>query len=147
MQKIFGLIYLMILFSGINELKQNDRDLLEQLLHEFLEGASVNDYDMHNRFWADELIYTSASGERMGKSDIMNSLPAEADDSESLPVYSAENIRINLYRDVAVVAFELVAEIFFDTGESEIIRFYNTGTFLKRDGNWQAVAWQATQIP
>ena len=25
--------------------------------------------------------------------------------------------------------------------------FYNTGTFVKRRGRWQAVAWQATRIP
>ncbi len=27
------------------------------------------------------------------------------------------------------------------------MNYFNTGTFLKREGKWQAVAWQATIIP
>ena len=38
----------------------------------------------------------------------------------------------------AVVAFRLV---------SEPQQYFNTGTFVKRGGRWQAVAWQATKIP
>jgi hypothetical protein len=26
-------------------------------------------------------------------------------------------------------------------------QYFNTGTFVKREGRWQAVAWQATKIP
>jgi hypothetical protein len=25
--------------------------------------------------------------------------------------------------------------------------YWNTGTFVKRDGEWRVVAWQATKIP
>ncbi len=135
------------LIFGMNHQNTDDRDVLERMLSNFLEGASVNDYNTHDRFWADDLIYTSAAGERMGKDDILRSLPAEPNDSENSPVYTARDVQINLYGDSAVVAFMLIAEISFDTGETETIRFYNTGTFLKREGVWQAVAWQATQIP
>jgi hypothetical protein len=27
------------------------------------------------------------------------------------------------------------------------LQYFNTGTFLKRDGEWRALAWQATVIP
>jgi hypothetical protein len=27
------------------------------------------------------------------------------------------------------------------------MEYFNTGTFRKRDGEWRAVAWQATRIP
>jgi hypothetical protein len=30
-------------------------------------------------------------------------------------------------------------------GQRETACFRNTGTFLKRNGQWQAVAWQATK--
>ena len=43
---------------------------LEQLLDEFLQGASVNDAEMHDRFWAEDLIYTSSAGERTTKAGI-----------------------------------------------------------------------------
>jgi hypothetical protein len=29
----------------------------------------------------------------------------------------------------------------------EVLYYYNTGTFLRRDGEWRVVAWQATRIP
>jgi len=28
----------------------------------------------------------------------------------------------------------------------EVNRFLNTGTFVRRQGKWQAVAWQATKL-
>ena len=59
--------------------------------------------------------------------------------------YSAEDVQIMLFGETAVVAFRLVAE-FVNPNESDL-NFYNTGTFVKRDGQWKAVAWQATSIP
>ncbi|HEY2799027.1 MAG TPA: hypothetical protein VGI85_00400, partial [Chthoniobacterales bacterium] len=35
---------------------------LTKLLKDFLAGASRNDVAMHDRFWADDLIYTGSSG-------------------------------------------------------------------------------------
>jgi hypothetical protein len=32
-------------------------------------------------------------------------------------------------------------------GKTEVAKFFNTGTFLKRNGKWQVVGWQATRIP
>ena len=40
---------------------------LTKLLNEFLAGASHNDAAMHDRFWADDLIYTGSGGRRRGK--------------------------------------------------------------------------------
>ena len=60
-------------------------------------------------------------------------------------VYTAEEIRIQQYGDIAIVAFRLVATT--TKGEkTEVANFLNTGTFLKRDGKWQAVGWQATKM-
>jgi len=28
-----------------------------------------------------------------------------------------------------------------------VLTYFNTGTFLRRNGAWQVVAWQATAIP
>ena len=38
---------------------------LAKLLKEFLAGASRNDAAMHDRFWAEDLIYTGSSGRRL----------------------------------------------------------------------------------
>ncbi len=121
---------------------------LTQLLHEFLAGASKNDATMHDRFWAEDLIYTGSNGTRRTKADIMRSVrsaPAPKPD-DPVSTYSAEDIRIQQYGDTAIVAFRLVGTTTKD-GKTESQNFFNTGTFLKRNGRWQAVAWQATRIP
>ena len=121
---------------------------LTRLLNDFLVGASRNDAAMHDRFWADDLIYTGALGTRRGKAEIMSSVrsaPA-AKPGDPRSVYSAEEIRIQQYGDTAIVAFRLVNTTEKD-GKSEITKYYNSGTFLKRGGKWQVVSWQATRIP
>lgn len=121
---------------------------LTKLLKEFLDGASRNDAGIHDRFWADDLIYTSSSGRRMGKSDIMRGLrSAQAGKvQDSTTVYDAKDIRIQQYGNTAIVAFRLVGTN--KKGEkTETTNYLNTGTFLKRNDKWQAVSWQATKIP
>ncbi|MFN2509672.1 MAG: nuclear transport factor 2 family protein [Chthoniobacterales bacterium] len=139
---------LLLIQSGLHAQSAPDATELTKLLHEFLAGAGRNDIAMHERFWADELIYTSALGRRKGKADIMRELRAEAPPKpgEGTTVYTAEDIRIQQYADTAIVAFRLVATTEKE-GKKEIANYFNTGTFLKRDGKWQAVSWQATALP
>lgn len=120
---------------------------LTAMLHTFMAGASINDAAAHDRFWADDLIYTSSSGDRFGKSDIMQSMdePESSENEESSTVYSAEAIQVQQYGDMAVVAFRLVGTE--SDASSTRTEYLNTGTFLKRNDVWEVVAWQATRIP
>lgn len=114
---------------------------LRHLLDEFLAGASRNDPAAHERFWAQDLVYTSAAGKRMGKADILRDVRGSSgkDEKAEPPVtYTAADVQVQLYGRTAVVAFRLV---------SEPQQYFNTGTFVQRNGQWQAVAWQATKIP
>jgi hypothetical protein len=121
----------------------DDTDDLTKMLHEFLAG--VSERDTHDQFWADDLIYTSSSGTRSSKADIMSGFDESdgAEDDEAAPAYSADDIQIQTYGTTAVVAFRLVAT----TAGAADQEYFNTGTFLKRDDKWQVVAWQATRIP
>jgi len=47
---------------------------LHSLLDNFLAGATINDAAVHERFWADDLVYTSSAGARFGKAEIMSGL-------------------------------------------------------------------------
>ena len=47
---------------------------LRLLITEFLDGAGRNDKAVHQRFWADDVTYTSAKGVVRTKADIMKSL-------------------------------------------------------------------------
>jgi len=121
---------------------------LTKLLNDFMAGASRNDPAMHDRFWAEDLIYTRAAGRRIGKADIMREVRAEAAapaaKAESTN-YSAEDIRVQQYGTTAIIAFRLIATT-TKGDKTETANYLNTGTFLKRDGKWQAVSWQATKI-
>ena len=125
-----------------------DAPELTKLLNDFLAGASRNDAAMHERFWADDLIYTSALGVRRGKAEILENVRSgEAPKPEDgTTVYTAEDVRIQQYGDTAIVAFRLVSTT-DKAGAKEIANYFNTGTFLKRGGKWQVVGWQATRIP
>ena len=125
-----------------------DADALKGLLNEFLAGAGRNDAAVHERFWADDLIYTGSTGRRVGKADIMRDVraaPAPKDGDPST-AFTAEDVRIQQYGDTAVVAFRLVGTT-ARGGATEVSKFLNTGTFLRRGGKWQVVSWQATRLP
>lgn len=143
-----AIVVLTMLALGVHAQTAPNGDELTKLLKEFLAGASRNDAAMHDRFWAEELIYTGSSGRRVGKADIlrdMRSAPAVRPGNPST-IYSAEDIRIQQYGDAAVVAFRLVGTTVRD-GKDDVSKYLNTGTFLKRNGKWQAVSWQATRLP
>ena len=120
---------------------------LTTLLQDFLAGAGRNDVATHERFWADDLIYTASAGRRIGKADILREVRAESHPKpgEEETVYTAEDIRIQQYGDTAVVAFRLVATT-NKAGQKQVAHYLNSGTFLKRDGKWQVVNWQATAM-
>jgi hypothetical protein len=121
---------------------------LTKLLHKFLEGASRNELAAHQSFWADDLIYTSSSGRRLSKADIIRDVTEEGPPKpgEETTVFTAEDIRIQQYETTAIVAFRLVG-ITSKGDKKEAAEYLNSGTFLKRNGKWQAVCWQATKLP
>jgi hypothetical protein len=143
-----------LLLSGLacfSTASASDVDDLTSMLNEFLAGATSQ--EAHERFWADDLIYTSSRGARTNKAEIMASFdtvddePASSDD-EPGPVYTAEDIQVQMHGTTAVVAFKLVGTtVKSSDGEAEVQEYFNTGTFVKRDGQWKVVAWQATIIP
>ena len=140
-------IVILMLATGLHAQTAPDAAELTTLLKSFLDGASRNDAAMHDRFWAEDLIYTTSAGRRKGKADIMRDLrsaPAPRSE-EPATVYTAEDIRIQQYGTTAIVAFRLVGASKKE-GKTELANYLNTGTFLKRNGKWQVVSWQATKM-
>lgn len=149
MKRVISSAILVLLVSA-NVLAQNAPDAAEltKLLNDFLAGASRNDAAVHDRFWADDLIYTRSAGRRVSKADVMQDVrnaPAPKP-TDPKPVYTAEDIRIQQYGDTAVVAFRLVATT-EAAGAKQVANLLNSGTFVKRDGKWQVVNWQSTRMP
>lgn len=141
--------YLLIAFTFVFSLTGWAQDSVEEATTKavkgFLYGASINAYKAHDRFWADDLTYTSSEGARFDKEHIMSAMKkGAAKDPEDVSVwYGAEDIEVKQLGDVVVFNFTLTAE-----EDGKITQyFYNTGVLVERDGHWQAVNWNATKVP
>lgn len=149
MKKLVSAALLLLFVTGaVYAQTAPDAAELTKLLNDFLAGASRNDAAIHERFWADDLIYTRSAGRRVNKTEVMHdvrSAPAPKP-TDSKTVYTAEDIRIQQYGDTAVVAFRLVATT-EDGGAKYVANLLNSGTFVKRGGKWQVVNWQSTRMP
>ncbi len=144
----WSLIVLTLISGAAYGQSAPDAAELTKLLNDFLAGASRNDPAVHDRFWADDLIYTRSAGRRVTKADIMRdvrSAPAPKPDDPKT-VFTAEDIRIQQYGDTAVVAFRLVSTTEIG-GAKQVANLLNSGTFVKRNGQWQVVNWQSTRMP
>ena len=137
----------LILAAGLSAQTAPDAAALTSLLKEFLAGASRNDAAMHDRFWAEDLIYTGSTGRRRGKAEIMKDVRSAPAPKPGDPVtnFTAEDIRIQQYGTTAIVAFRLVGTTEKD-GKKDVSNYLNAGTFLKRDGKWQIIAAQDTIV-
>lgn len=144
MKKIafFALLFLFVI--PVSAQTAPDAAELTKLLNDFLAGASRSDAAIHERFWADDLIYTRSAGRRVNKAEVMHDVRTTPAPKPTDPktIYTAEDIRIQQYGNTAVVAFRLVA-----TTEKNVANLLNSGTFVKRNGKWQVVNWQSTRMP
>src|SRR5687768_12319744 len=137
MGRILSSVFLLLISSAFvfAQAPAQDDAALTGLLNEFLAGAGRNDPSVHERFWAEDLIYTGSSGRRVGKADIMRDVRSAPAPKPGDPktVFTAEDVRVQQYGDTAVVAFRLVATT-DRGGKTEFASFLNSGTFLMRGG-------------
>lgn len=146
---LFAIVTLMAAKGAAVAQAAPDAAKLTALLNEFLAGAGRNDAAVHQRFWADDLIYTRSAGVRTNKEELMKGVRTASPrkNSDPVTVYTAEAIQVHQYGDTAVVAFRLVITTTKSDGTKTVGNNLNTGTFVKRKGKWQAVAWQSTVVP
>ncbi|RUO76738.1 nuclear transport factor 2 family protein [Pseudidiomarina taiwanensis] len=141
---LFGLV--LLLSGGVAVADDHDANSVTATIDHFLWGASINDASIHDAFWADELTYTSSSGTRFGKAQLMAGMAdAKVLEPPLQAWYTAEDYEVKDLADgLKVVNFTLVAH---DSSGSETTRttFLNTGVMLFRDGRWQALNWNATR--
>jgi len=123
------------------------RDDITTLLTTFLTPAVNNSAAGHERFWADDLVYTSSTAKVMSKADIMKAIAEDAKAEAGKPVkpgpvFTAEDVLVRPYGEMAALTFRLVET----DPDGKISHFRNSGTFLWRKGKWQAITWQATRV-
>ena len=111
----------------------------------FLASVPKNDPAVFQDFFADDVIYTRSVGVTVTKADILKNIDVRAA-ADPQATYEADDFTVHPYGEMAVVNFRLIAHN-TENGKPTTAYYRNTGTFLKRNGKWQAVAWQATKIP
>jgi ketosteroid isomerase-like protein len=116
-----------------------------QLVRDFLANVPKNDPKVFQEFFADDVIYTRATGLTVSKTDILRNIDVRAT-SDPQMTFEADDFTVHPYGEMAVVNFRLIAHN-AQNGKPTTVYYRNTGTFLKRNGKWQAVAWQATKVP
>jgi hypothetical protein len=114
---------------------------VEQLVRQFLADVPKNDPKVFQEFFADDVIYTRAVGVTVTKADILKNIGVR-EANEPGATFEGDDFTVHPYGNMAVVNFRLIQH-----NGAETNYFRNTGTFLKRNGKWQAVAWQATKVP
>ena len=112
---------------------------IEQLVRDFLRNVPKNDPKVFQEFFADDVIYTRSAGVTVNKAEILKNIGVRAA-NEPEATYEADDVTVHPYGNMAVINFRLVQH-----NGAQTNYFRNTGTFLKRHGQWQAVAWQATK--
>ena len=118
---------------------------LEQLVRDFLADVPKGDRKVFDAFFADDVIYTRSAGVTVDKAEILKNIDVRAA-NQPQATFAADGFTVHSYVDTAVVNFCLVMHD-VTNGTPETVYFRNTGTFLKRNGKWQVVAWQATRVP
>src|SRR5215471_4625072 len=118
---------------------------LTQMVRDFLVAVPKGERQTFETFFADDVIYTRSAGVTVDKSEILRNIGVRAT-NEPNATYEADDFTVHPYGSVAIVNFRLIQHNEHD-GKQETNYFRNTGTFLKRNGKWQVVAWQATRVP
>ena len=114
-------------------------------VRDFLSNVPKNDPAVFQDFFADDVIYTRSAGVTVTKADILKNIDVRvAVDPQA--TYEADDFTVHPYSEMAVVNFRLIMHG-TENGKATTSYFRNTGTFLKRNGKWQAISWQATKVP
>jgi ketosteroid isomerase-like protein len=114
---------------------------ITKLLEWFLAPGNNPTAAAHRRFWADDVVYTRATGLVRTKADIMAGFSGDQPPAEEMH-WSAEDVLVRPYGDAAALTFRLVGR----AADGSTKQYRNSAMFLKRDGEWRAVTWQATPI-
>jgi ketosteroid isomerase-like protein len=114
---------------------------ITQLLEWFLAPENNPTAAAHQRFWADDVVYTRSTGLVRTKADIMAGFSGDQPPADEIR-WSAEDVLVRPYGDAAALTFRLVGR----AADGSTKQYRNSAMFLKRDSEWRAVTWQATPI-
>lgn len=146
MKRVAPLLIVILLagFAFAQTATDNTEQQLTSMLRTFLDGAAKGDKAAFERFFAEDVIYTRGTGVVIDRASILRNVEPPKT-GEAAPTYDAEDIQIHQKGGVAIVNFRLVVHG-DEQGKPKTSYYRNTGTFLRQNGEWKVIAWQATPI-
>src|SRR5579859_7823448 len=138
---VAALLPIMAVAQAVKPATSNDPVVQQvtQLVRDFLANVPKNDPKVFQEFFADDVIYTRATGLTVTKADILKNIDVRATNDPQM-TFEGDDFTVHPYGEMAVVNFRLIAHN-TESGKPTTAYYRNTGTFLKRNGKWQAVAW------
>ncbi len=115
---------------------------VRQLENELIEAQMRGDTTVFGRILADDFTGTNAFGTVANKAEVLNLYRTGSIKRESV---SLDDVNVRVYGDTAVVTGRATLKGQF-TGQDTTGKFRYTRVYVKRNGRWQVVAWQATRI-
>jgi ketosteroid isomerase-like protein len=134
------------LVFGVAILAQTQTESVEQELIK-LENESNNAWAKHDietyaRLLSDDYLCTDPDGDVISKAQDLAELKSDESTYTSL---TADDFRVHIYGDAAVVSFRLTSKKQHKGKESTGQERF-TNTWVKRDGRWQCVATHYSRI-
>lgn len=95
-----------------------------------------------DRIWADDVVYTSASGQVFNKSQYLARFRSGTRKFDS---FAHDDIRVRIYGNMAVLTGRSTS-VFHDAGKLSATTRRFTHIYVKLDGRWRLVAHQVTDV-
>jgi uncharacterized protein (TIGR02246 family) len=102
-----------------------------------------HDVQAYARLLADDYISTDWDGVVANTAQDLESLKSDKNTTTSLV---AEDFKVRVYGDAAVVTFRMISKSKVEGKEKTVQRRF-TDTWIKRDGRWQCVAVHSSNMP
>jgi len=116
--------------------------VVKQLENELINAQMRADTTVFGRILADDFTGTNAFGTVANKAEVLNLYKAGSIKRE---LVNLDDVNVRIYGDTAVVTGRATLKGQF-TGQDTSGKFRYTRVYVKRNGRWQVVAWQATRI-
>jgi hypothetical protein len=123
-------------------------DQMQDSIREFerlrLEALVTGDLTAANLLHADDFQLITPSGRLLSKQDYLGGVASGHLNYRLWEIDS--EIEVRLYGDVALIRYRSQLHMSLDGGEGEQRPFWHTDSYERRDGCWQVVWSQATEI-
>jgi hypothetical protein len=122
---------------------QAEADLIRTTERERVGALVAANLDVARQLHADDFQLINSAGGALSKAQYLESIASGEIDYR---VWEPQAIEVRLYGQAAVIRYQSQLEIVVGGQNVSLRRYWHTDAYEKRDGRWQAVWSQATEM-